>query len=69
MNGKNLIIHKDGEQIPERILQNFTYQEDDEYCAGASIMNGRLKLSDVALKELKKFPTYFKMVIWIEWPH
>jgi len=32
----------------------------------ASIVNGRLKLSDSAMKELKKFPTYSKMVKWIE---
>lgn len=66
VHGKNLIIYKEGEQVPERILNNFAYQEDDVYSTGASIVKGRLKLSDAAMKELKKFPTYSKMVRWIE---
>ena len=66
VHGKNLIIYKEGEQVPERILSNFAYQEDDVYSTGASIVKGRLKLSDAAMKELKKFPTYSKMVRWIE---
>ena len=66
VHGKNLILYKEGEQVPERILSNFAYQEDDVYSTGASIVKGRLKLSDAAKKELKKFPTYSKMVRWIE---
>lgn len=66
VHGKNLIIYKEGEQVPERILNNFAYQEEDVYSTGASIVNGRLILSDAAMKELKKFPTYSKMVRWIE---
>lgn len=66
IHGKNLIIYGEGEHVPERILNNFAYQEEDVYCSGATIVNGRLKLSDTAKKELKKFPTYSKMVRWIE---
>lgn len=66
VHGKNLIIYGVGEHVPERILNNFAYQEEDVYSTGASIVNGRLKLSDAAMKELKKFPTYSKMVRWIE---
>lgn len=64
IHGKNLILYGEGETPPENVLKHFAYQEEDYYSSGASMVNGKIKLSVDGMKVLKTLPTYPKIKQW-----
>ena len=61
--GRNLVLYDNA--MPENVLANFAYQEDESYFTGGSVRRGKVKLVRKAKKELKTFPTYKNLKPWI----
>ena len=65
IHGKNLILYDEKDGIPSNELKNFAFQENDVFSSGASVRDNRIVLSRKAMREIKRFPTYYSIKQWI----
>lgn len=66
IHGRNIILFGKGESVPQCEMTNFKYHESDDIFSGVAVKNGKIIIPDKAMQVLRKYPTYSRMIKWIE---